>query len=639
MEHFLPTTLAEAKALGWDTLDIILVSGDAYIDHPSFGTALIGRYLEAHGFKVGIIPQPDWTSVESFKVLGKPNLFFCVSAGNLDSMVNNYTADKKPRRNDMYSPNNEAGKRPDRASIVYSNKIREAYKDIRIVLGGVEASLRRFTHYDFWADQARRPLILDAKADISLYGLSEKAILQLAEDFRRGVSWENLQQPPNSTMVQSSIENLPSKVLLPPVEEALADKMKFAESFARYYHEGRKKYPRPIVEPFQKKYLVTTPPDNLNGKELDELFFLPFQRGPHPRYKGQKIPAWDFVRFSTISHRGCFGGCTFCAISQHQGKQIITRSEESILKELETIITKDPEFKGTILDIGGPTANMYSMSCSTPEECVRNSCLYPAICPQLKTSHRRLKTLLQRAQKLPGVKKVLTNSGIRYDLALLDQEYMEQVFTHHVGGQLSVAPEHICDSVLKVMNKPSIKLYEEFLQAFRQFNKHHGLKQFIVPYFISSHPGTTLADMLELALYLKKQHIKVEQVQNFTPTPMTIATTMYYTGLDPFTKKPVHVPKGEERAFQKALLQPQLESNRRQLIKALKILQREDLLSALQSDEPIPASPDRYSSRISTDRPRPLPHSHNKSKRPGHTAPDTYSGSQQRSPKKRYSKK
>lgn len=587
MGHFLPTTLDEAKTLGWETLDIILVNGDAYIDHPSFGSALIGRYLEARGFKVGIIPQPDWKNVEAFKVLGKPNLFFCVSAGNLDSMVNNYTADKKPRRNDMYSPNNEAGHRPDRASIVYSNKIREAYKDVHIVLGGVEASLRRFTHYDFWDDKARRPLILDAKADISLYGMSEKAVLQLAEDIRRGVSWENLQQPANSTMVQAAIEHLDAPVRLPPVEEAVTDKMKFVESFARYYHEGRKKYPHAIVEPFQKKFLVTTPPDNVSSKELDEIFFLPFQRAPHPRYAGQKIPAWDFVRFSTISHRGCFGGCAFCAISQHQGKQITSRSEESILKEVETIITKDPEFKGTILDIGGPTANMYGMSCSTPDECLRSSCVYPVICPKLKTSHRRLKTLLQRAQSLPGVKKVLTNSGIRYDLALLDPEYMEQVFAHHIGGQLSVAPEHICENVLKIMNKPSIKLYEAFLQAFRSFNKQKNLKQYIVPYFISSHPGTTLEDMLELALYLKKQHIKVEQVQNFTPTPMTIATTMYYTGIDPFSKKPVHVPRGEERAFQKALLQPQLDSNRRQLIKVLKMLHREELLPILQTDEPL----------------------------------------------------
>jgi uncharacterized radical SAM protein YgiQ len=639
MGHFLPNTLAEAKKLGWDTLDIILVSGDAYIDHPSFGAALIGRYLEAHGFKVGIIPQPRWTSTEDFMALGKPNLFFCVSAGNMDSMVNNYTADKKPRRTDMYSVNNEAGKRPDRASIVYSNKIREAYKDVRIVLGGVEASLRRFTHYDFWDDKARRPLILDAKADISLYGLSEKAILQLAEDFRRGVSWENIQQPPNSTMVQVSIESLHPRVMLPSVEESLADKIKFAESFARYYHEGRKKHPRAIIEPFQKKYLVTTPPDNLNGKEIDELFFLPFQRAPHPRYNGQKIPAWDFVRFSTISHRGCFGGCAFCAISQHQGKQIISRSEESILKEVETIITKDPAFKGTILDIGGPTANMYGMSCGTPEECVRNSCLYPVICPQLKTSHRRLKTLLQRAQKLPGVKKVLTNSGIRYDLALLDPEYMEQVFTHHVGGQLSVAPEHICDSVLKVMNKPGIKAYEEFLQTFRSFNKQKNIKQYIVPYFISSHPGTTLEDMLELALYLKKHHIKVEQVQNFTPTPMTIATTMYYTGIDPFTKKPVHIPRGEERSFQKALLQPQLDSNRRQLIKVLKLLGREELLPVLQTDEPMPAAPDKHYANTDPGRPGPARHSHNKNKRPDRNARDTYSRSRPHSPKKRPVKK
>ncbi|MDR2431003.1 MAG: YgiQ family radical SAM protein [Candidatus Margulisbacteria bacterium] len=580
--HFLPTTLDEARALGWDTLDIILVSGDAYIDHPSFGPALIGRYLEARGFKVGIIPQPNWRDPSSVTALGKPNLFFCVSAGNIDSLVNNYTADKKPRRTDMYSPNNEAGHRPDRASIVYTAMLKRLYKNTPVALGGVEASLRRFVHYDYWDDKPRRSLLLDAKADLLLYGMSEKATLYLAEQLRAGVRWEDVPQPPNSTRACKTLDALPQKyLLLPPAEKALADKKVHAEHFALYFREGRRKKPRTIVEPYPGRYLVTAPPDNLSGSELDELFFLPFTRAPHPRYKNTPIPAYDFVRFSTITHRGCFGGCAFCAISQHQGRQIISRSEESILKELQTIICRDKDFKGIIFDLGGPTANMYGMRCQSAGECLRGSCLYPAICPHLKTSHARQKALLSRARQLPGIKKVLLNSGIRYDLALLDLDYMEMLFTHHVGGQLSLAPEHICGEVLRVMGKPPYELYVKFLNKFLAFNKKHGIKQHIVPYFISAHPGSTLEHALKLALYLNEHHLKLEQVQNFTPTPMTAATAMYYTGLDPFTKKPVHIPRGEERAFQKALLQPHLPKNYRQVAKALKILERTDLLKKL----------------------------------------------------------
>lgn len=577
----MPVSLNEAQKLRWDELDIIFISGDAYVDHPSFGAPLIARYLESHGFKVGIIPQPNWKNLEDFKVLGKPKLFFAISAGNLDSMVNNYTADKKIRRNDMYSPNDEGGKRPDRASIVYANKVREAYKDIPIVLGGVEASLRRFTHYDFWADQARRPIILDAKADLSFYGMSEKGILNLAQQLKNGRAFKDIVQPPNSTIVLNSIDHLPSPLILPPVERSIADKNTFAESFALYYTEGRKKQPNYIVEPYQKKFVITSPPDNLTSAELDQLFMLPFQRAPHPLYKGKKIPAFGFVRFSTITHRGCFGGCSFCAISQHQGKQIISRSEKSIVNEVANVLAQDPEFHGNILDLGGPTANMYGMSCKSEKECLRASCLFPAICKELDSSHQKIKNLLQRARSIPSVKNIFSGSGIRYDLALQDEEYMDMLFRHHVGGQLSVAPEHICDSVLKTMYKPSFKYYEEFLNKFKAFNKKSGKKQFLVPYFISSHPGSTLEDALELSLYLKKNNINLEQVQNFTPTPMTVATTMYYTGIDPFTKKPVHVAKGEERAFQKAMLQPHLEKNFRQVAKALKLLNRSDLLKIL----------------------------------------------------------
>ena len=586
MDHFLPTTLKDAKALGWDTLDIILVTGDAYVDHPSFGSALIGRWLESHGFKVGIIPQPDWKNVESFKVLGKPNLFFCVAAGNLDSMVNNYTADKKPRRNDMYSPNNEPGHRPDRACIVYTNKIREAYKDVFIALGGVEASLRRFAHYDYWDDKVRRSLLLDAKADLLFYGMSEKGILKFAQEVRTGIQPADVDQPANTTKAYKTLPAFASRgVTLPDYDSIIASKEKYAEHFAMYYKEGRKKHPEVIIEKYKDKFLVTTPPDNPNTKELDSLFFLPFTRAPHPMYGAKKIPAYDFVRFSTISHRGCFGGCNFCAISQHQGRQIISRSETSIVKELEEIISKDPEFKGTILDIGGPTANMYGMHCKSNGECFRASCIYPQICTSLDTSHKRSKGLLSQAKQVKGIKKVLVNSGIRYDLALLDTSYMEEIFKHHIGGQLSVAPEHICDSVLHIMGKPSFNLYKSFFHKFIEYNKAHNVKQFLVPYYISAHPGTTLENMLEMAIYFKKHGVKVEQAQNFTPTPMTVSTTMYYTGLDPFTKKAVHVPKAEERALQKALMQAWLPKNYRQVSKALILLNKKDLLNDLTSQD------------------------------------------------------
>ncbi|GBR75937.1 YgiQ family radical SAM protein [Candidatus Termititenax persephonae] len=574
--------MTEARELGWDTLDVILVSGDAYVDHPSFGTALIGRYLEAHGFKVGIIPQPDWKNPQSIAVLGRPNLFFCVSAGNIDSLVNNYTADKKPRRTDMYSPDNEAGHRPDRASIVYTSLLKQVYKNVPVVLGGVEASLRRFVHYDYWDDKPRRSLLLDSKADLLLYGMSEKATLCIAEHLRAGNQWADLPQPPNSTQAHKTLAAVPAdRLVLPAAETALQDKKIFAEHFASYFREGRKKKPRVIVEPYPDRFLVTTPPDNLTGREVDALFFLPFARAPHPRYQAQKIPCYDFVRFSTITHRGCFGGCAFCAISQHQGRQIISRTEESILQELREIISPDKDFQGTVFDLGGPTANMYGMSCRSSQECLKNSCLYPKICPHLQATHARQKALLSRARKLPGIKKILLNSGIRYDLALLDPEYLGLLFTHHVGGQLSLAPEHICENVLAVMGKPSYHLYVKFLNKFLAFNREHHVQQYIVPYFISAHPGCTLSDALQLALYLHEHHLRLEQAQNFTPTPMTAATTMYYTGLDPFTKKPIHVPKGEERAFQKALLQPHLPKNYRQVAKALKLLQREDLLKTL----------------------------------------------------------
>ncbi len=597
MPDFLPTTKEDLKRRGIDQLDVILVTGDSYIDHPSFGPVLIARYLEANGFTVGIIPQPDWKKDDDFLKLGKPKLFFGVSSGNLDSMVANYTADKKVRRTDMYTPDNEAGHRPDRATIVYTNKLKQLFPDVPVVLGGVEASLRRFAHYDFWEDTVRRPLIFDAKADFLTYGMSEKGILGLAKalnDFwkpanelrgfqkREETETFSLRFPmPNTAIIEKEISKYPEALILPSYEEVAADKKKYAEAFKLFYLEGRKRHPRTIIQPCQGRYLVVFPPENLPQKEFEGLFELPFVRAPHPMYGKKEIPAWGFVKFSTVSHRGCFGGCNFCAISQHQGKYVTSRSLDSIKKEVEEKIIPQSDFKGNILDIGGPTSNMYGVTCSKEEGCTRASCIYPTLCSSLKVSQRPSLELLRGIRMMSGVKKLFIGSGIRYDLALMDDEYLEELAQFHVGGQLSVAPEHICEEVLLMMGKPKVNKFLEFKEKFEKASTKHGKKQFLIPYFIASHPGSTLRHALELALFLKKNKIKVEQVQNFTPTPLTVSTCMYYTGLDPFTGKAVHVPKGEERSFQKALLQPSLAQNYRLVAKALKTLKKTDLLPSL----------------------------------------------------------
>ncbi|MBU0686542.1 MAG: YgiQ family radical SAM protein [Candidatus Margulisbacteria bacterium] len=568
------------------TFDIILVSGDAYIDHPSFGTALIARYLEKHGFSVGIIDQPDWKTDQDFLKLGKPKLFFGVSAGNLDSMVANYTADKKIRRNDMYSPNNEAGHRPDRATIVYTSKLKHLFPGVPIVLGGVEASLRRFAHYDFWSDKVRRSVLFDAKADYLVYGMGEKGILEIAKILNpKSETLNKSELPkskiPNTAIIVKDIAAYKDALVVPSFEEVSSDKKKFAEASKLYYLEGRKKHPRIIIQHCQGRYLVVFPPQNLSPKELDQLFEMPFKRAPHPKYKNTPIPAWGFVKHSTISHRGCFGGCAFCAISQHHGKYIISRSPESIKKEIEEKIVPRPDFKGTILDVGGPTANMYGITCLKADGCTRASCIYPNICPSLDFSQKPSLKLMQELRQLPGVKHLFINSGIRYDLALLDNEYLDELVKYHISGQLSVAPEHICEEVLLMMGKPKINKFLEFKDKFIQLNKKHKKKQFLIPYFIASHPGSTLKHALDLSLFLKKHKLRIEQVQNFTPTPMTISTCMYYTGLNPFTGKAVHVPKSEERSFQKALLQPYLKNNYRLVAKALKQMGKTKLIKEL----------------------------------------------------------
>src|SRR3989339_610241 len=591
MTEFLPVSKNDLRKRGIDQLDIILVTGDAYIDHPSFGPVLIARYLETHGFKVGIIAQPDWNKDEDFLKLGAPRLFFGVSSGNLDSMVANYTADNKIRRTDMYTPGNIGGKRPNRATIVYTSKLKGLFPGVPIVLGGVEASLRRFAHYDYWDDKVRRSLIFDTKADYLTYGMSEKGILAIANTLSSspspfpmerggtskasdGVRW------PNTAIIVKDISAYKDALLLPSYEEVATDKKKYAEAFKLYYLEGRKKHPRIIIQPCQGRNVIVFPPQNLTGPELDALMELPFVRAPHPSYK-EKIPAWDFVKFSTVSHRGCFGGCSFCAISQHQGKYITSRSIDSIKKEIKEKIIPQKDFRGNILDVGGPTSNMYGITCSKEEGCTRASCIYPTVCRFLKNSQKPSLRVLREVRNIHGVKRLFIGSGIRYDLAMMDDEYMDELVNCHVGGQLSVAPEHICEEVLLLMGKPALGKFLQFKKKFEELSEIHGKEQFLVPYFIASHPGSTMRHALDLTLFMRKHQIRLEQVQNFTPTPMTVSTCMYYTGIDPFTGKSVHVPKGEERSFQKALLQPHLEKNFRQVAKALKQLKREDLIKGL----------------------------------------------------------
>ncbi|MBI5700773.1 YgiQ family radical SAM protein [Candidatus Saganbacteria bacterium] len=588
---FLPINKSEIK----EPLDIILVSGDAYIDHPSFGTALIGRYLESHGFTVGIIAQPDWKKDEDFLKLGKPKLFFGIAAGNLDSMVANYTSDKKVRRTDMYTPGNEPGHRPasagrpDRASIVYTNKIKQLFPDSFIVLGGVEASLRRFSHYDYWDNKIRRSILFDSKADILVYGMAENAIVQIARKLSTPSAasrhlplnkGEIIEGVNNTCVILKDISALKNYVMLPSFEEVSTDKKKFVEAFKLYSNEIQKKEPKITIEPCQGRYLVAYPAKMMTQADLETIFKLPFMREPHPVYK-KPIPAWDFVKFSTISHRGCFGGCSFCAIASHQGKYIVSRSQKSIEDEIKNIIMKQKGFTGNILDIGGPSANMYQMKCKKEDGCTRISCIFPTKCQNLDASHKPVLKMLRAIRNIPGIKHVFSNSGVRYDLALEDPEYIEELAKFHVSGQLSVAPEHICEEVLMLMKKPKIGVFEKFKNEFHKHSEAAGKEQYLIPYFISSHPGSTLEHALELSLFLKKNHMKIEQVQNFLPSPMTPSTCMYYTGIDPFTGKAIHVPKGEERSFQKALLQPHLEKNKRQVIKALTVLGKRTLIKAL----------------------------------------------------------
>jgi len=572
---FLPITSDEARQRGWSELDVIFVSGDAYIDHPSFGVALLARLLESRGFRVGIIPQPDWRMKESFMVLGRPKLFFAVSAGAMDSMVAHYTPAKKIRRDDAYTPGNRHGARPNRASIVYTGRIKEAYKDVPVILGGIEASLRRFAHYDYWEDRVRRSVLFDAKADLLVYGMGEHPLLEIAEGLRSGESFAKVQNIRGTARIGSSAMRgeLPEPVCsLPSWEEVTGDTRAFAMAFRLVEEQVNSQAASVIAQKHADRYLICNPPAlPLSSRELDEIYALPFEKAPHPSYQ-EPIPAYEQIRSSITTHRGCLGGCAFCAISHHQGKVVQSRSEESILLEVKRLVSY-PWFKGSVTDLGGPSANMYGATCCDEEaqqKCRKPSCVYPTLCKNLRLADRKAANLLKKVRSISGVRHVAVSSGVRFDLLSHQPEYERELFTHHVGGLLKVAPEHLVDAVTKRMRKPGRDVFVRFLEHFRAEAIRLGKRHSLIPYLMSGHPGCTLADMVDAALCLKSLGLKVEQVQDFTPTPGSLSTCIYHTGLDPYTGERVYVAKTDrEKALQKSLLLYHLPEERAAVMKAL----------------------------------------------------------------------
>ena len=647
---FLPLSKAEMKKLGWDQCDIIIVTGDAYVDHPSFGMAIIGRLLESQGFRVGIIAQPDWQSADAFKVLGKPRLFFGVAAGNMDSMINRYTADRKIRSDDAYTPGGKAGSRPDRASIVYSQRCREAYKDVPIVLGGIEASLRRIAHYDYWQDKVRRSILLDSRADILLYGNAERAVVEVANRLAQGESIDQIRDVRGTAFVRTDtpdgwmemdstridrpgkidrivnpyvnmkeldacelekranppvedddvqvlhiqqkvpLDRSKTVIRLPSFEKVSKDPVLYAHASRVLHLETNPGNARALVQQQgDQEVWLNPPPIPLTTEEMDFVFGLEYARIPHPSYKGLEIPAYTMIRFSVNIMRGCFGGCTFCSITEHEGRIIQNRSKESILKEIEDIRDKVPGFTGVISDLGGPTANMYRIACKSEaieKSCRKLSCVYPDICHNLNTDHSALTELYREARKTKGVKKVLIASGLRYDLAVKDPEYVKELVTHHVGGYLKIAPEHTERGPLDHMMKPGIGTYDAFKKMFERFSKEAGKDQYLIPYFIAAHPGTTDEDMMNLALWLKNNDFKADQVQAFYPSPMATATAMYHTGRNPLKRQTykksaekVETVKGEkQRRLHKAFLRWHDPENWPLLREALKSMGRADLI-------------------------------------------------------------
>jgi uncharacterized radical SAM protein YgiQ len=560
---FLPISQADLAQRNWKELEIILITGDAYVDHPTYGAALLGRLLESAGYKIGIIAQPDWKNKADFLKLGRPKLFFGVTAGNLDSLVANYTANKRPRKKDDYSPGGKTGLRPDRALIVYANKIREAFQDAVIVLGGLEASLRRLSHYDYWSDRVRRSILVDARADILVYGMAERQILEIAQRLKEKKDLENIR---GTVIVKKSLANLRDYVTVPSFEESALDKDKFNLAFKTTYLEADPFRGRTLVQAHGNRFIVQYPASHpLNNEELDRIYALPYARKWHPVYdKAGGVPGFATVKFSITAHRGCPGECSFCSLTLHQGRIIQSRSEESILREVK-ILTQQKDFRGTITDVGGPTANLYQAECQFWQRqgaCKNKSCIYPQKCANLELGYRKSLALWKKILQMPKVKHLFIESGMRYDL-LVDKysdEYLKTLCAQHVSGQLKVAPEHTVDSVLALMHKPAAKFYEKFVQRFEECNQRLNKKQFLVNYFITSHPGAGLKEARELASYLRKKHLRPEQTQDFLPLPMTRSSCMYYTGKDPLTGKAVYVAKAfRERKMQRALIQQRAE--------------------------------------------------------------------------------
>ena len=595
LTDFLPTTKKELELRGWDYVDVILFSGDAYVDHPSFGAAVIGRTLEAAGYRVAIVPQPDWHGdYRDFKKLGRPRLFFGISPGCMDSMVNKYTANRRLRSEDAYSPDGRHDLRPEYPTIVYSKILRQLYPDVPIVLGGIEASLRRLTHYDYWQDRLRPCILCDAPADLIIYGMGEKAIVELAHRFNEdpgGIPHDI----PQTVYLTGTVAPDADDIVLHSHEDCLRDKRKQAENFRHIEEQSNMMHARRLIQQAGDRYAVVNPPyPPMTTAELDASYDLPYTRLPHPKYKDKRIPAYDMIKYSVNIHRGCFGGCAFCTISAHQGKFISCRSKESILKEVRKI-TEMPDFKGYLSDLGGPSANMYGMhgrNQNICEKCRRPSCIHPQICPNLDTNHSRLLEIYRAVDALPGVKKSFIGSGVRYDLLLYQskdeaantaaREYTRELITRHVSGRLKVAPEHTCDRVLTLMRKPSFQQFYDFKRIFDRINREENLHQQIIPYFISSHPGCTEADMAELAILTKRLDFQLEQVQDFTPTPMTVSTETWYTGYNPYTLEPVPSAKTQsEKLAQRQYFFWYKPEERRKIEQSLRRIGRTDLIKEL----------------------------------------------------------
>lgn len=601
LTDFLPTTKKECELRGWTELDIILFSGDAYVDHPSFGAAVIGRTLENAGYRVAIVPQPDWHGdFRDFKKLGRPRLFFGISPGCMDSMVNKYTANKRLRSEDAYSPDGRHDCRPENPTIVYSRILRQLFPDVPIILGGIEASLRRLTHYDYWDDCLRKCILCDSAGDMISYGMGEKTVLELARQLDEGLSIHDIKDVPQTVYIAKHKEDISGgitddDIILHSHEECLRDKRAEAENFRHIEEESNKMHAQRLIQAVDGKYVVVNPPyPPMTTEEVDASFDLPYMRVPHPKYKGKRIPAYEMIKFSVNLHRGCFGGCAFCTISAHQGKFIASRSKESIMREVKEVV-KLPDFKGYISDLGGPSANMYGMhgrNLKACEKCKRPSCVHPAICLNLDIDHSRLIDIYRSVDALPEVKKSFIGSGVRYDLLLHHskdekanesaREYTRELICNHVSGRLKVAPEHTSDSVLYLMRKPSFRLFEEFKRIFDKINREKGLKQQIIPYFISSHPGCHEEDMADLAVRTKRLDFQLEQVQDFTPTPMTVSTETWYSGFDPYTLEPVFSAKTQkDKLAQRQFFFWYKPEERRQIEATLRRIGRPDLIREL----------------------------------------------------------